>query len=240
MVGAVDERDRDVDHRVTGDDARLQRFAHALLDRGDELARDAPLGDLVLKHKSRPALARPHIHLGVTELALASALADEPTDAVRRPLDRLLVSDLRLALVGIDVELAHQAVDDDLEVQLAHAGDDRLAGLVVGVDLERRVFLGQPLQPDAELVLVGLRLGLDGDRDHGLREGDRLQKDRVALVRQRVAGGRRLEPDGRRDVTREHLVDVLAADRVHAQDAADPLLAPVGRVQYRGARAQPS
>src|SRR4029077_19849682 len=42
--------------------------------------------------------------------------------------------------------------------------------------------------------------------------------------------------DGRRDVAGENLIDVLAPDRVHAQDAADPLLAPVGRVQNRRAR----
>jgi hypothetical protein len=30
--------------------------------------------------------------------------------------------------VGLDLELALHAVDDDLEVQLAHAGDDGLAG----------------------------------------------------------------------------------------------------------------
>ena len=46
--------------------------------------------------------------------------------------DRLAVGDLRPADVRVDVELALQAVDDDLEVELAHAGDQRLAGLLVG------------------------------------------------------------------------------------------------------------
>src|SRR5207237_1109168 len=70
-------------------------------------------------------------------------LADESADAVGLALDRLAIGDLRLADVRVDGKLAQHAVDDDLEVQLAHAGDDRLGGLLVGVDLERRVFLGE-------------------------------------------------------------------------------------------------
>ena len=39
------------------------------------------------------------------------------------------VGDLRLADVGLDLELALHAVDEDVEVELAHAADDGLAGL---------------------------------------------------------------------------------------------------------------
>ena len=66
-------------------------------------------------------------------LAAAAGLADEPAlDLLDGLADRLAVGDLRAADVRVDVELAHQAVDDDLEVQLAHAGDERLPGLLVG------------------------------------------------------------------------------------------------------------
>src|SRR2546422_591229 len=81
----------------------------------------------------------------------------------------------------------------------------------------------QPLQRHAELLLVDLRLRFDGDRDHRLGERDRLEQDRVCLVTKGVAGRGHLQPDCGRDVAREDLVDVLAADGVHAQDAADSL-----------------
>src|SRR6185437_3424314 len=98
------------------------------LDRGDVLARDAALGDLVLEDEAGAGLPGPDVDLGVAELTLATRLPDEPSDTVRGTADRLLVGDLRLALVGVDAELAEKAVDDDLQVELAHALDDRLAG----------------------------------------------------------------------------------------------------------------
>ena len=63
-------------------------------------------------------------------LAAAAGLPDVAALAVGRPGERFLVGDLRLADARLDAELALQAVDDDLEVQLAHAGDDDLAGLL--------------------------------------------------------------------------------------------------------------
>ena len=56
------------------------------------------------------------------------------------------------------------------------------AALLVRLDAEGRVLLGQALEGDAELVLVGLRLGLDLDLDDRLREGHRLEDDRVVRV----------------------------------------------------------
>ena len=109
-------------------------------------------------------------------------------------------------------------------MQLAHAGDERLPGLLVRADAERRVLLGEPLQADAELVLVGLRLRLDRDRDHRLGEVDRLEADRAVSTAERVAGGRVLEADDRGDLAGADLVTLLAVVRVHLQDAADALV----------------
>jgi hypothetical protein len=53
-------------------------------------------------------------------------------------------------------------------VQLAHAGDLGLTGLLVGLDLERRVLLGGATGA-TDIFSGGLRLGLDGDLDDRLR-----------------------------------------------------------------------
>ena len=58
----------------------------------------------------------------VRVLAATTGLADVAHfDLLDRLRDRLAVRDLRLADVRLDVELAHHAVDEHLEVQLAHA-----------------------------------------------------------------------------------------------------------------------
>ena len=87
----------------------------------------------------------------------------------------------------------------------------------------------------AELVLVDLGLRLDRDRDHRLGELHPLEHDRVARIAERVAGGGLLEAEAGDDVARERDVDVLAVVGVHLQDAADALLAVLGRVVDLGA-----
>ena len=114
--------------------------------------------------------------------------------------DRLLVGDLGLADVRLHLELAHHAVDDDLEVQLAHAGDDRLAGLLVRAHAERRVLLGELRERRRHLLLVDLGLGLDRDLDHRLGEVHRLEHDRVFSSHSVSPVRHALQADDRGDV----------------------------------------
>ena len=140
---------------------------------------------LILFSKTKPSPGRRlEVDHDVAELAAAAGLADEAGHDLLDPLaDRLAVGDLRLADVGVDFELAQHAVDDHLEVELAHPVDQGLAGFLVGFDPEGRVLLAEALQGVAHLLLVGFRLRLDRDRDHRLREFDGLERDR------RVRGG---------------------------------------------------
>ncbi len=66
-------------------------------------------------------------------LSPAAGLTDRRPSSSASLLNRFLVGDLRPADIGADLELTDQAVDDDLEVQFAHPGDDRLAGFLVHV-----------------------------------------------------------------------------------------------------------
>ncbi len=171
-------------------------------------------------------------------LAAAAGLAYELAFRLDRVAYGLAVGHLRRTHVGLHLELALHAVDDDVEVQLAHAGDDGLAGLLVGGHPERRILLGQLLQGDAHLLLVGLGLGLHGDRDHRLRELHALQRDHLLGIAQRVTGGDILEADGGGDIAGAHFLDFLAAVGVHLQDTADALLLALHRVVDRVAGLQ--
>ena len=96
-------------------------------------------------------------------------------------------------------------------------------------DLERRVLLGQAAESDGHLLLVGLRLRLDRHRDDRVVERDRLELDRPVGCRERVARDDLLDADGRGDVARVDLVDVLTLVGVHHQDAPDAAHAPPPR-----------
>ena len=133
-------------------------------------------------------------------LAATAGLADEFAFALGRLGDGFAIGDLRRAGVGVHLEFALQPVADDFQMQLAHARDDELAGLLVGETTERRVFLGQPLQAFGHLVAVLLRLRLDGHADDRLGERRRFERHVKILVAQRVAGGDVAQADQRGDV----------------------------------------
>ena len=83
--------------------------------------------------------------------------------------DRFAIGNLGLAHIGIDVEFAGQAVNDDFQMQYAHAGNQGLVGFLVALDAEGRIFLGQLVQGSGKGVAVGLGLGLDGNFDNRFR-----------------------------------------------------------------------
>ena len=153
-------------------------------------------------------------------------------DLLHLPADGLAVGDLRAADVGLHPELALHPLDQDLQVELAHPGDDGLAGLLVGPDLEGRVLLGQPPDGGAELVLVRLGPRLDRHVDDRRRERHRLQDHLVALIAERVARARVLEPHDGHDLASDRGRALLALVRVHLVDLADPLPAALGGVQH--------
>ncbi len=76
-------------------------------------------------------------------LAAAAGLLLVRVIVFRHLADRLAIRHLRLADIGRHAELAHHAVDDDFEVQFAHAGKNGLPGFGIGIHAERRIFLRQ-------------------------------------------------------------------------------------------------
>src|ERR1700759_2610889 len=188
VVLAVGQRDADVHEREAGAGAVVHRVLDALLHGGDELGGDRSTTALVDEVK---ALARSRLDIDVDDavLARATGLAHEAAlHLLGGAADCLAVGDLGPADVGLDLELALHAVPADLEMQLAHAGDLGLAGLLVGGDLERRVLLGQAAERQRHLLLVGLRLGLHRHLDHRVGERDRLELDRLVGRGERVTG----------------------------------------------------
>ena len=233
---AVVERDLGVHDRVARVGALLHRGLDALLHGRDELARDRAADDGVDELERRAGRLGLEAQVDVAVLAGAARLLDVLVLALGGLRDRLAVGDLGRVDLRLDAVLALEAVDDDLEVELAHAGDDRLLRLLVVGHDEGRVLVRQRLQAHRELLGVGVRDGLDRDGDDGRRELDRLEHDRVVLVAERVARAGAREADERDDVARVGLLQRLLLLGVHADEARDALLLVAAHVPDGGAR----
>ena len=127
--------------------------------------------------KPAPAVERLHPHERDAELAVPAGLLLVLALGLGRAGDRLAVRDLHVLGLDLDAELAVQPLERDAEVRLAHAPQQRLVRLGVALEAQRRVLVEQAVQRVGELVLVALRLGVDRDREHGLRRGERLDVD---------------------------------------------------------------
>ena len=150
--------------------------------------------------------------------------------------DRLAVCNLRVTDVALHLEFTTHTVDDDVELQLAHAGDQGLAGLFVGLHLEGRILVGQLRQSDAHLLLVGLGLRLHGHLDHRIREGHGFEGDRGLLVAQGITGGDVLQTHEGVDVAGFGGIHRVLLVGVHLEDLADAFLLLLGGVEDGVAR----
>jgi hypothetical protein len=129
--------------------------------------------------------------------------------------NRFAISHLGLADIRAHAELALHPLHVDFQVQLAHTGQNGLARVGIGGNFERRIFLRQLGDGHAQLFLIGLGLGLDGELDHRCREIDRLEDDRGFLIANRVAGRNRLQTHRSRDIAREDFLNFFALIGVH-------------------------
>ena len=120
------------------------------------------------------------------------------------------VGDTRLADVDGNLEFAHEAINEDFKVQLAHAIEHGLAGLFVDLHLKGGVFFGQGAEGVTHLVLVDVAFGFDGELNDRLREVDGFQDNRPLGVAQGVAGEGVLQAQRGGDVAGAHFLQVFA------------------------------
>src|SRR6266513_3768752 len=94
-------------------------------------------------------------------LTAPARLLDQFADAVRATSDSLAIRDLRFTRIRIHLEFAEHPIANDLQMQLAHACNDGLAGIFMGVNAEGWILFREPLQRYAHFFLIQLRLRLD-------------------------------------------------------------------------------
>src|SRR5215831_3327230 len=128
--------------------------------------------------------------------------------------DRFAARDLRFTGVRLYFELAEHAVTNDFQVQLAHSRDDGLAGVLVRVDAESRIFFGEPLQGSRHFFLVQLRLRLNRPGDNRIGKRRRLEKTWVVFIAERVSSCDVFDSNNRGDIARVTRLDVFAFVRL--------------------------
>ena len=226
MVGTVVDSRLDTEHRVAAEDTALRSLLDTFVDRGNELLRDCTAGHGVDKLVGLLCVCIHRLELDFTMavLTLTAGLLDILGLDIHRLGEGLLVCNLRCADICLDIVLAEQTVDNDLEVQLAHSGDDGLTGLRVGRRVEGRILLRELLQRVNHLGLACLGLRLDCDVDNRLRNLQGLEDDRMLLVADRITGRSCLEADRSGDIAGEHLLELHSLVCVHLQNTTHALL----------------
>ena len=229
MFLAVEEDDLRVDHRKVGEDALCHSLHHAFLDRADVLLRYDATDRLVLELHALAARQRLNLERDLRVLSVAARLLLVRVLGRRLCTDGLSVRDPRRVHLEVDAELALDALQVHLDVGIAEAGEDHLAGVRVAFEAEAGVFLDDALERRAHLVEVGLRLRRYGRAGRGARERYRRQLQ-VRLFRgEGVAGVGVSQLGDCPDVARADLRHLLLVLPCYPVDSADPLGgAPVG------------
>ena len=114
--------------------------------------------------------------------------------------DGFAVGNLWFADRDLDAMRALQDVDLDIQVQFAHAFQDGLATLFVGLDTEGRVFCNHLAQCNAELLGSTLVLRRDSNGDNRIREDHGLQGRRLVRITEGMTCLGVLHADQRNDV----------------------------------------
>ncbi len=145
----------------------------------------------------------------------------------------LAVGDLRLADQAFALVLAANPLDVDFEVQLAHAGNQRLARFLVGHHAEGRILAAEPLEGLAEAVGPVALHRLDREAEHRLGDEDAFEGHVDAVAAERVARGA-VDADDGDDVACLGFIDVFTFVGMHADQTAeaDFLARPLVRVAF--------
>ena len=178
------------------------------------------------KLKPLPRLAgwaNAEVHLA--ELTATAGLFLVTMVRVRLADDCLEIGDLRDVSVHFQLVAVLQALLDDIQVKVAHAGNDQLVSLRVAANRECRVFVGDLGQAGGDLGFVVASLGLHGPRHHGNRKLDGLDaelgNDGVATdVADRIRDVEIVELGDGNDIAGDGFGDLFLLFSLHHVDVA--------------------
>jgi hypothetical protein len=111
VIGAVDQRYLEINHREAGEHARTQHRFESLLDAGDVFLRHRSADDIVLELEPGGRRQRLGDDLDARELPGSAGLLLVGIVDGNRLADLLAIGDLRRADIGIDLVAALEDID---------------------------------------------------------------------------------------------------------------------------------
>ncbi len=217
------ERHLEVEARVAGEWAFVDRGFETFFHGGDEFFRDAAADDFGLEDEAGACFAWLDGVVDFRKLTGTTGLLLVGVAVVDGLGDGFAIGDLWRADGDLDLVGALEDVDFDVEVKLAHAFEDHFVRFIVGFDAEGRIFLDHFADGVGEFLGVRLVLGGDGDGNDGIWENHRFKGGRIFLVAKGVTRLDVFQTHEGDDVTGLGGVDFLAVVGVHFDHAADAL-----------------
>jgi hypothetical protein len=235
MVRPIIYGNFNINHRVSGNNAILHGSFDTSLNRVDEFLRNYAAHDFVVKFKALACFHRFKTEPAVAVLTMTAGLTNEFTFRFNRLADGFTVSNLRFAYGAVHVEFTSHTIDDDIQVEFAHTGNNGLVGFRIRVYLECRIFFCQSLEGVAHLFLVSFGLRFNSNRDNGIREFHFFKDNRMVRVTECIAGGNILEAYSCSNIAGVSYIDFLSVVGVHQEDTANTFLLVLRGVQDIGA-----
>ena len=165
VIGAVDQRHRDIDHRKSQWPV-LERVEHAFFHRRDVIARHHTTGDLFLEFETRAARQRLDVEHHIAELTVTAGLLLVTSTLLRAFANGLAITDRGRPGHNSNAKAIGQAFARDAQMHLPLAPYHHFMGFRIVEHRERWIFFHQLVQRLPKLDVVLAILGGGGNRKH--------------------------------------------------------------------------
>src|SRR5450830_1598422 len=128
------------------------------------------------------------------------------------------------------VEFTFHTINDNVQMQLAHTGDNCLTRFFVCTYAERWIFSSQTVQCQAHFLLVSLCFWLNSLRNNWLWEYHAFQNNDCFFITQRVTSCCVFQTNHSSDITRHHFFDFFTLVRMHLHQTTDTFFFLFNRV----------
>ena len=189
MIAAIPNSNFQIFKREAGHHTIGHRLLETFFNGWNKLLRDVATRHFALELKSLLLQwKRGKFELDVGERTPAAALLLVNFAMADGLGDFFFISDTRLAMVALHIELTLEAVEQDVEMKFAHTTDDGLSGLFIHAHRKGRVLIGQAVQGTHQFFFLVLSLRFHSNGDDRFGENDVFKDDRVFIVGDGVTG----------------------------------------------------